>query len=227
MGEHTALWIFVFLLVVVIVGSLYLLQGRSIGQAASNTIPESSSCANGYRQQCVTPQGFIGYHLCLNNAYTNQCYIGTLDDCKLTPSMTSAFCCKAPGQNVSDCTGRTTFPAGEYLLIKWNLQRIVQTRLPTMQTYVACIDTTLDQSNTYDPSHYTEAATTGGTWTCSKTLSTADYHIGAVQGRIASGDSNPATLYIFPAGTSVPDKATLDKLEPSALLTVPWAVRAT
>lgn len=151
--------------------------------------PPSAECSAHEKKQCTSSEGYQGYMSCENGTYSQKCFIASLDDCRVTKNQLSAVCCKASNGAVYDCNEKTDFKAGDYVILKVNLQEARRQSNTYMRFYKACLFSKLAAADSEIPDHYIkDTAFYNNEVGCSKTFNADDFHQAAASGFVPSAN---------------------------------------
>ena len=161
-------------------------------------------CSAGEKKQCISNEGYQGYMPCENGAYSQKCFIASLDDCKITIGKLSAVCCKDKSGLIYDCNEKTNFKPSDYVIIKTNLQMVLQQSSVNLDTYKACAFSNLITAESEVPEHYKpDTMFYTPTVGCSRAFDAKDFHQAVFAGFVPEASSRIvlSEVRVYPANT--------------------------
>lgn len=161
-------------------------------------------CSAGEKKQCISDEGYQGYMACENGFYSEKCFIASLDDCRVAKNQLQAVCCKGKTGLIYDCSEKTEFRAGDYVIVKTNLQKALQGSNVNLDSYKACTFTKLLVTGSEVPSHYVPGtAFYSQDVGCSTEFNANNFHQAAVSGFVPEGNGKIllSEVRIYPAAT--------------------------
>ena len=164
---------------------IFLQQARNSYTEKKTPSQLLQECLPHQRTECTT-EGYKGFKVCEDGKFS-KCFIANLDECHINPSQLYSVCCKSKDGILSSCNDKKEFTAGEYVIIKTNLQMALNKSGVKLDSYKACGFSNLVQVNSKIAEHYQkdtsfndQKANIG----CSNTFYQKDFHQGAAAGFI-------------------------------------------
>lgn len=208
--------VFVVVILVILFGIYFVLTPQQTqigtnGKAGWETsgqigVGETCECDKANEKvACTTASGYSGTKTC-DGCHYGDCYVASLDDCLLTPDRDYVICCLSQGSSgdLVYCNDKREFNAGDYVIIKVDLDKAMRENNVDYDPYKACsFEKIIAQEETELPEHYEKG-------TCSNAFYLKDERFYAGGGYVpdTTGSMEILKLMAFPAALdlSTPDK---------------------
>jgi|GEM_PF-6907543 len=182
-------WVLLVVIVIAVVIGFLLPQPSRVSTIGLLDSSKAGGCSEGSKRECTTPEGYVGFRTCSAGIFSQQCFISNVDECTINADETYRVCCKSVSGRLFDCTEKTSFKSGEYIIVKTNLQKAIQRSGLNLDLYKACGFSKLSKAVSQVPSHYqtgTSFSNADEGVGCSSAFSSREFHQGTIDGFIPS-----------------------------------------